>query len=445
MFLPSIDFPKSFYTALFLYCYYILLRCNCPRNCIFRRFLTQIRVGCDKHTHALRYECLIYSARWRPGDDGSMGDDNNSNSSEFFESDEDKILWEIFTSRDCDSPEMPFQKKFSSKYFPAASTPKRKASVIHNDRKKIQTKVTNFYKSSKDIEPTTRRGCKSTRSTCSPCISKSKKKPFSMKSPQPRRKRSRRKSLTLSPMEIIEYKKERSCTNTRTQKSVSNLSLNSVTLQTSRPNACNFHELPRVKEAPTKSSNIIITSKRNTSVDTTQPFTHFPSLPPETPTQRKSTNPWKSYTEPNLKRKFSSSPVEKCSKSFESVPKKRRKKINFDTVSTVNSQKDLSLFFPNDAKVCSTQVNDIDIAPMDRLKQCASCETCCSAIWRQAEEGIYLCNKCDIRWKKHHTRCTQCWMIPLKENVGRIICEKCGDINTMKTSYRMRRFASAIY
>ena len=374
-----------------------------------------------------------------------MGDDNNSNSSEFFESDGDNILWEIFISGDCDSPERPFQKKFSSKYSPAASTPKQKASVIHNHRKKIQTKVTSFYKSSKDREPTTSRGCKSTRSTRSPCILKSKKKPFSMKSPQPRRKGSRRKSLTLSPMEIIEDKKEPNCTNARTQKFVSNLSLNSAMLQTSRINAGNFHELPRVKEAPTKSSNIIITSKRNTSIDTTQPFTHLTSMPPETPIQRKSNNLWKSYTEPNLKRKFSSSPVEKCSKSFESVPKKRRKRINFDTVSMVNSQKDLSLSSPNYAKICSMQLNDIDIAPMDHLKQCASCETCCSAIWRQAEEGKYLCNKCDIRWKKHHTRCTQCWMIPLKENVGRIICEKCGHINTMKTSYRMRRFASAIY
>ena len=374
-----------------------------------------------------------------------MGDDNNSNSSEFFESDGDNILWEIFTSRDCDSPERPFQKKFSSKYSPAASTPKQKANVNHNDHKKIQTKVTNFYKSTKDRELKTSRGRKSTKSIRSPCISKSKKQSFSMKSPQPRRKRSRRKSLTLSPMEIIEDKKECNRTNTRTQKSVSNLSLNLPMLQTSRLNAGDFYELPRVKEAPTKSSNIIITSKRNTPVHTTHPFTHIPLMPPKTPTQRKATTLWKSYTEPNLKRKFSSSAAEKCSKGFESVPKKRRKKINFDTVSMVKSEKDLSLFSPDYAKLCSTQVNNIQIAPMDHLKQCVSCETCCSAIWRQAEEGIYLCNKCDIRWKKHHTRCTQCWMVPLNENVGRIICEKCGHINTMKTSYRMRRFASAIY
>ncbi|XP_064479408.1 uncharacterized protein LOC135392626 [Ornithodoros turicata] len=59
-------------------------------------------------------------------------------------------------------------------------------------------------------------------------------------------------------------------------------------------------------------------------------------------------------------------------------------------------------------------------------KQCASCSTKVTPLWRDAEDGTPLCNACGIRYKKYKVRCTRCWHIPRKtENTG-VRCKVCG-------------------
>ncbi|XP_075527971.1 uncharacterized protein LOC142560069 isoform X1 [Dermacentor variabilis] len=59
-------------------------------------------------------------------------------------------------------------------------------------------------------------------------------------------------------------------------------------------------------------------------------------------------------------------------------------------------------------------------------KQCASCATKLTPLWRDAEDGTPLCNACGIRYKKYKVRCTRCWHIPRKNDNTRSDCKECG-------------------
>ncbi|XP_056426554.1 GATA-type zinc finger protein 1 [Hyla sarda] len=62
--------------------------------------------------------------------------------------------------------------------------------------------------------------------------------------------------------------------------------------------------------------------------------------------------------------------------------------------------------------------------PSSRSKQCASCKTQKTPLWRDAEDGTPLCNACGIRYKKYGLRCGQCWNIPKKD--GKSCSKYCG-------------------
>lgn len=64
--------------------------------------------------------------------------------------------------------------------------------------------------------------------------------------------------------------------------------------------------------------------------------------------------------------------------------------------------------------------------PEDKGKQCASCDTKLTPLWRDAEDGTPLCNACGIRYKKYKVRCSHCWHIPKKNENTRNSCRVCG-------------------
>ncbi|KAL1415001.1 hypothetical protein MTO96_007004 [Rhipicephalus appendiculatus] len=59
-------------------------------------------------------------------------------------------------------------------------------------------------------------------------------------------------------------------------------------------------------------------------------------------------------------------------------------------------------------------------------KQCASCATKLTPLWRDAEDGTPLCNACGIRYKKYKVRCTRCWHVPMRNDNTRSGCKECG-------------------
>ncbi|ELU09646.1 hypothetical protein CAPTEDRAFT_202256 [Capitella teleta] len=61
-------------------------------------------------------------------------------------------------------------------------------------------------------------------------------------------------------------------------------------------------------------------------------------------------------------------------------------------------------------------------------KQCASCGTKKTPLWRDAEDGTPLCNACGIRYKKYRLRCTNCWHIPKKDSKVQSHCCHCGHL-----------------
>ena len=58
-------------------------------------------------------------------------------------------------------------------------------------------------------------------------------------------------------------------------------------------------------------------------------------------------------------------------------------------------------------------------------RECASCGTKKTPLWRDAEDGTPLCNACGIRYKKYHVRCASCWYIPRKEEKSSVSCPTC--------------------
>lgn len=65
-------------------------------------------------------------------------------------------------------------------------------------------------------------------------------------------------------------------------------------------------------------------------------------------------------------------------------------------------------------------------SPDREEKQCASCSTKLTPLWRDAEDGTPLCNACGIRYKKYKVRCSSCWHIPKKNENTRSNCGECG-------------------
>lgn len=59
-------------------------------------------------------------------------------------------------------------------------------------------------------------------------------------------------------------------------------------------------------------------------------------------------------------------------------------------------------------------------------KQCASCSSLKTPLWRDAEDGTPLCNACGIRYRKYRVRCQSCWYIPKKEEKDGLCCPNCG-------------------
>lgn len=78
----------------------------------------------------------------------------------------------------------------------------------------------------------------------------------------------------------------------------------------------------------------------------------------------------------------------------------------------------------------SESEDDVEFARTDnperKGKQCASCATKLTPLWRDAEDGTPLCNACGIRYKKYKVRCSGCWHIPKKNENTRNNCRACG-------------------
>lgn len=73
--------------------------------------------------------------------------------------------------------------------------------------------------------------------------------------------------------------------------------------------------------------------------------------------------------------------------------------------------------------------SDVDLGMMTPIqveKECASCGTLKTPLWRDAEDGTHLCNACGIRYKKYRIRCLRCWYIPKKEEKALPCCTSCG-------------------
>eukprot|EP01137_Pigoraptor_chileana_P010206 Opistho-2@59477 len=58
-------------------------------------------------------------------------------------------------------------------------------------------------------------------------------------------------------------------------------------------------------------------------------------------------------------------------------------------------------------------------------KECASCGTRKTPMWRDDPEGTPLCNACGIRYKKYRVRCPGCRYIPRKDENPLGKCSKC--------------------
>ena len=67
------------------------------------------------------------------------------------------------------------------------------------------------------------------------------------------------------------------------------------------------------------------------------------------------------------------------------------------------------------------------LTPIRVEKECASCGTVKTPLWRDAEDGTPLCNACGIRYKKYRIRCFRCWYIPKKEEKALPYCTSCGN------------------
>ena len=85
---------------------------------------------------------------------------------------------------------------------------------------------------------------------------------------------------------------------------------------------------------------------------------------------------------------------------------------------------------------------DLGIAPIQVEKECASCGTFKTPLWRDAEDGTHLCNACGIRYKKYRIRCLRCWYIPKKEEKALPSCTSCGHTYKITLGRKGNAFSS---
>lgn len=89
---------------------------------------------------------------------------------------------------------------------------------------------------------------------------------------------------------------------------------------------------------------------------------------------------------------------------------------------------------------------DVDLgvmAPIQVEKECASCGTFKTPLWRDAEDGTHLCNACGIRYKKYRIRCVRCWYIPKKEEKALPCCTSCGHTYKITLGRKGNPFSSS--
>ena len=85
---------------------------------------------------------------------------------------------------------------------------------------------------------------------------------------------------------------------------------------------------------------------------------------------------------------------------------------------------------------------ELGVAPLRVEKECASCGTYRTPLWRDAEDGTPLCNACGIRYKKYRIRCVRCWYIPKKEEKALPCCTSCGHHFKVTLARRGNSFTS---
>ncbi|KNC87064.1 hypothetical protein SARC_00808 [Sphaeroforma arctica JP610] len=66
-------------------------------------------------------------------------------------------------------------------------------------------------------------------------------------------------------------------------------------------------------------------------------------------------------------------------------------------------------------------------------KQCASCSTSNTPMWRDSPDGVPYCNACGIRYKKYGVRCGSCKYIPRKEEKSLHSCPRTGCNDHLRT------------
>ncbi|PFX22927.1 GATA-type zinc finger protein 1 [Stylophora pistillata] len=86
---------------------------------------------------------------------------------------------------------------------------------------------------------------------------------------------------------------------------------------------------------------------------------------------------------------------------------------------------------------------DLGTAPIQVEKECASCGTFKTPLWRDAEDGTHLCNACGIRYKKYRIRCVRCWYIPKKEEKALPCCTSCGHTYKIALGRKANLFSSS--
>lgn len=166
----------------------------------------------------------------------------------------------------------------------------------------------------------------------------------------------------------------------------------------------------------------------------------IPSTPKHSPQRKVELKP-KSFTEPRGKQK------RKCivSKSLlEPHSSMKPSKIARSDPGNLNktSRTSRSLFKP--LQDITNIANNTGVTPIPE-KQCISCNSYDTPIWRHAEDGTELCNSCGIRWKKHHIRCVRCWFVPPRDEKNFDICPNCRSSGSIKKCNSLRRFSSSIY
>lgn len=122
--------------------------------------------------------------------------------------------------------------------------------------------------------------------------------------------------------------------------------------------------------------------------------------------------------------------------------KKARKSISISSTLPPPIQR-LPLFKPSVESRCYGDA-DLGVQPLPTTKECESCCTSETLIWRDTEEGVSLCNACGIRWRKYHYRCIECWYIPMQGELDQVNCASCGKYNTLKKFNSFKRHKTSV-